>query len=187
MNKTALRSLYRQKRKALSSLQIEKLQKQMEQQFSVIDTSEISVAHVFLPIQKHREVNTWPLIKKLWSNQIIVATSTTHFESKSMRHWLINPQTSFTTSPHGIIEPNSTEEVPSKEIDIVFVPLFCFDRKGHRVGYGQGFYDRFLDSCRDDCRFVGLSYFDPSPDIEGLSKYDIPLDQCITPTKVYNF
>ena len=65
MNKTALRSLYRQKRKALSSLQIEKLQKQMEQQFSVIDTSEISVAHVFLPIQKHREVNTWPLIKKL--------------------------------------------------------------------------------------------------------------------------
>jgi 5-formyltetrahydrofolate cyclo-ligase len=187
MNKTALRTLYRQKRNALSSLQIEELQNQMEQQFSVIDTSEISVAHVFLPIQKHREVNTWPLIKKLWSNQIIVATSTTHFESKSMRHWSINSETTYTTNSLGILEPRRSQEVSSEDIDMVFVPLFCFDQNGHRVGYGQGFYDRFLDSCRDDCRFVGLSFFDLGPDIEGLSKYDIPLHQCITPTKIYNF
>jgi 5-formyltetrahydrofolate cyclo-ligase len=187
MNKTALRTLYRQKRKALSSLQIEKLQKHMEQQFSIIDTSEISVAHVFLPIDKHREVNTWPLIKKLWSNQIIVATSTTHFESKTMRHWRIGSQSTFTTNPLGILEPCSTQEVSSKEIDMAFVPLFSFDRYGHRVGYGQGFYDRFLDSCREDCCFIGLSFFDLGPDIEGLSKHDIPLHQCITPTKTYRF
>jgi 5-formyltetrahydrofolate cyclo-ligase len=72
-------------------------------------------------------------------------------------------------------------------IDMVFVPLLVTDREGHRVGYGKGFYDKYLKQCRPDCLKVGFSYFDPLDAIEGKDEFDVPLDLCITPNKVYVF
>ena len=187
MDKAALRKRYRQKRNDLPPSQIKTLQRKLEQQFSSFDLSSISVIHVFLPITKQAEVNTWPLIESLWAGQKTVVTSTTDFDTMIMRHWRIEANTSYQNNNYGIPEPIAQDEVLSNQIDMVLVPLLSFDTYGHRVGYGQGFYDRFLASCRDDCRFVGLSYFEVGPKIEGLSEHDIRLDQCITPKEVYNF
>lgn len=187
MDKASLRSLYRQKRNALQPEHTEVLQKQIEHQFSSLDLDTVACIHVFLPIAKQLEVDTWPLIRFLWKSKKTVVTSTTDFNTKTMRHWRIDSKTSYKTNLYGILEPLTQDEVLPSQIDMVLVPLLSFDRHGHRVGYGQGFYDRFLGSCRDDCRLVGLSYFDMCVDIEGLTSYDIPMHHCITPSKTYSF
>lgn len=74
-----------------------------------------------------------------------------------------------------------------KKIDVVFVPLLAFDKTGHRVGYGKGFYDDFLAKCRPQTIKIGLSFFDAEDHIEDIYQGDIPLDYCITPNKIYKF
>jgi len=69
-------------------------------------------------------------------------------------------------------------------IDAVLIPLLAFDNQGFRVGYGGGFYDRFLPACRPEALKVGLSFFDPVDVIEDKDQYDIPMDYCVTPTEI---
>jgi len=87
----------------------------------------------------------------------------------------------------GIPEPQNGLTVPPSEIEVVFIPLLAYDKKGHRVGYGKGFYDRFLSKCKPNTLKIGLSLFEPEEKIEGLDATDIPLDYCVTPVKVYEF
>src|SRR6185369_10787907 len=86
----------------------------------------------------------------------------------------------------GIREPIG-KVVPPEDIDLVLVPLLCFDRAGHRVGYGRGFYDRLLASVRTDCLKVGLSYFPPVESIDDAGEYDVRLDACVMPDSVMRF
>jgi len=80
-----------------------------------------------------------------------------------------------------------SEGVNDAEIDMVLVPLLCFDRQGHRVGYNKGFYDKFLKRCRPDCLKIGLGYFPPEAAIDDISSFDVKLDHCITPESIFDF
>ena len=99
----------------------------------------------------------------------------------------VSEDTEFVLNQLGIPEPVSNVIVPPQALDLVIVPLLCFDRKGYRVGYGKGYYDRLLAQCKPDCLFVGFSYFDPVDDIIDLNQWDIPLHLVITPEKTYQF
>jgi len=86
-----------------------------------------------------------------------------------------------------IPEPAGSEIVAPEALDLVIVPLLCFDARGHRVGYGKGFYDRFLRKCRPDCIKAGLSFFPPIDSIDDVYDDDVPLNACITPTETFRF
>ena len=86
----------------------------------------------------------------------------------------------------GISEPFNGIQINNYQIDLVFVPLLTFDHFGHRVGYGGGYYDKFLSECPNAIK-VGLSYIDPINKIEDINSKDIKLNYCITPNKVYKF
>src|SRR5207253_1373213 len=86
-----------------------------------------------------------------------------------------------------IHEPSHDEYVEKSRIDAVIWPLLCFDKGGHRVGYGKGFYDKFLTQCRPDCKKTGLSYFAPIDQIDDVGAHDITLDYCITPEQIFEF
>ena len=73
------------------------------------------------------------------------------------------------------------------EIDLVLVPLLAFDKNGYRVGYGKGYYDKFLSNCRPDVIKIGLSFFDAVDEIEDIDDYDLPLNFCVTPQRLYDF
>ena len=75
----------------------------------------------------------------------------------------------------------------NNEFDFVFVPMLAFDMNGYRVGYGKGFYDRFLKYCKDSCVFIGLNIFDKQIKIDDIEESDIPLDFCVTPKKIIKF
>ena len=72
-------------------------------------------------------------------------------------------------------------------IDVVFVPLLAYDKQGNRVGYGKGFYDKFLSECKSNVVKIGLSFFDPEEFIEDVFENDVKLNICITSLEVYNF
>jgi 5-formyltetrahydrofolate cyclo-ligase len=63
----------------------------------------------------------------------------------------------------------------------------CFDLRGFRVGYGKGFYDRFLKKCRADCKKIGLSFFEPVKEISDIEEFDVALNFAVTPQEIYNF
>ena len=104
-----------------------------------------------------------------------------------MTHFLLTENTRFIKNDYGIPEPVNGLEVPVSKIDVVFVPLLAYDKKGNRVGYGKGFYDRFLKKCRPDVIKIGLSFFEPEEQIEDISLDDVKLDFCVTPYGVYGF
>jgi 5-formyltetrahydrofolate cyclo-ligase len=73
------------------------------------------------------------------------------------------------------------------EIDLVLVPLLTFDKRGHRVGYGKGYYDKFLARCNPYVIKIGLNFYDPVDEISDINAFDIPLDFCVTHHEIYAF
>lgn len=94
---------------------------------------------------------------------------------------------SLSRNAFGIAEPSGGELADPKEIDLIFIPMLAFDQQGYRVGYGKGYYDRFLSRCRRDCLKVGLSFFEPIEKITDVHPGDVRLDLCITPEQVYQW
>jgi 5-formyltetrahydrofolate cyclo-ligase len=70
---------------------------------------------------------------------------------------------------------------------VVFVPLLAFDEVGNRVGYGKGFYDKFLGNCKKEVIKIGLSFYEAEPEIIDIYTNDIRLNYCITPQNIYKF
>ena len=95
--------------------------------------------------------------------------------------------TDFANSDWGIPEPVGGLVIEPVKFDIILLPLLAFDLKGNRVGYGKGFYDRYLALCRPDCLKIGISLFDPVDLIDEVESHDIPLYIAICPAKLYDF
>jgi 5-formyltetrahydrofolate cyclo-ligase len=95
--------------------------------------------------------------------------------------------TEFANSLWEIPEPLGGNVLAPTDFDIVLIPLLAFDVAGNRVGYGKGFYDRYLLNCRPDCLKIGISLSDPVDLIDDIESYDIPLDIAICPAKLYDF
>jgi 5-formyltetrahydrofolate cyclo-ligase len=88
---------------------------------------------------------------------------------------------------YGIHEPVTGNLIDVKEVDLVLLPLLVFDILGYRVGYGKGFYDRFMALCKPGTQFIGLSFFDAVPAIEDVNEFDIRMQACLTPEKKWTW
>lgn len=186
MRKAELRKEFLEKRAALDEVEFERLTGVVaERLFLEADFSKVGTLHVFLPIERLGEVDTWPIIYRLWvqfPNVRTVAPRTVKGsnEFESIR---FTKETPISEGAWGVPEPCRGNRVPPSEIDVVLVPLLCFDERGHRIGYGKGFYDRFLARCRPDCLKIGLSYFPPVDDIDDVTESDVRLDRVVHPLK----
>jgi 5-formyltetrahydrofolate cyclo-ligase len=149
----------------------------------------ISVLFSFQPLVERNEIDPSTMTRFLQFQNpgLMVAYPKINVTDNFMQAIACYDETEFRDNHLGIAEPVSDEEIDPQEIDMVLVPLLAFDEKGSRVGYGKGYYDAFLKQCRDDCIKVGLSYFEALPLIEDASDFDVPLNYCITPQKVYVF
>jgi 5-formyltetrahydrofolate cyclo-ligase len=104
-----------------------------------------------------------------------------------MTHYLLTDSTTIKKNTWNIPEPINGIPIVTKQIDVVFVPLLAFDDSGHRVGYGKGFYDKFLANCKPEVIKIGLSFFKSIEKIVDVFENDIKLDYCVTPDKIYRF
>jgi len=187
MNKKELRIKYKSLRKELSSEDIEDKSLAIANQAVKSDIWNKLYYHIFLPITEHKEVDTEFLLQVLAGKDKEIVVSKSNFETRKMTHYLLTDNTKFKKNEYNIPEPVDGIEVPPTKIDVVFVPLLAFDKKGHRVGYGKGFYDNFLAECREDVIKIGLSFFEAEEEIIDVFESDVKLDFCITPEKVYQF
>ena len=190
MKKAVLRKQYLEKRKACSLEQGEIFSQQICRHFfEHFKPGPPLTMHVFLPILKHCEVNTWLIIKKLWAEypEVRIVVPITNFKTDALEHYQLGPETEIKESSWGIPEPVNALQVPEPEIDMVLLPLLAFDLKGNRVGYGKGYYDKFLQRCRPDVLKIGLSLLPPVDLITDVHAGDMPLDYCITPQQGYHF
>ena len=185
-DKQQLRSHFKKLRQALSEDQLEALSIAVANRSLELPIWDARYYHIFLTIEKQREIDTHFMLHILQGRDKSVVVSKANFEDQSMVHFLLEEHTVLELSPFGIPEPSDGLQVAPEQLDVVFVPLLAFDQKGLRVGYGKGFYDRFLAQCREDCIFVGLSFFDAVDSIDAES-LDIPLHFVVTPEKIYRF
>lgn len=187
MNKDQLRKLYIQKRKALSEVEFKQLNKAVvDNFFKGVDLTSVNVVHTFLPIEKHREVNTWLIVSKIKTDFPTIKISIPRINNQSamIESFYYEKAEQLELNTWDIPEPKQGIPTDINDVDLVLVPLLAFDRQGNRVGYGRGFYDKFLGTCPEKAIKVGLSLFPPVKEIEGMSNYDIPLDKIVTPEKV---
>jgi 5-formyltetrahydrofolate cyclo-ligase len=187
MIKKELRQKYKELRQQLSENEIEEWSLQIANQLIRLDIWQHSFYHLFLPIESQKEVNTEYILQVLAGKDKNIVLSKSDFSTREMTHFLLTDNTTIKKNAYDIPEPIDGLEVPVSKIDVVFVPLLAFDEKGNRVGYGKGFYDKFLAECKPEILKIGVSFFESENMISDVLNTDIQLDFCITPTKVYNF
>ncbi|MFV8365421.1 5-formyltetrahydrofolate cyclo-ligase [Flavobacterium sp. XS1P27] len=187
MNKTELRQKYKALRNSLSENEMEEMSLAVANKILTLPIWEKTYFHIFLPIKEHHEVNTEFILHLLSGKDKEIIISKSDFDTKKMTHFLLTDNTKIKKNKYNIPEPVDGIIVPSNKIDVVFVPLLTFDKKGHRVGYGKGFYDKFLSECKPDVIKIGLSFFEPEEIIEDVFEGDIQLDYCVTPNEVHSF
>jgi 5-formyltetrahydrofolate cyclo-ligase len=187
MNKTELRKKYKELRKNLSDESIENNSLAIANRLLQLDIWNKVYYHLFLSIAELKEIDTEFVLQILAGKDKEIVVSKTEFATLEMTHFLLTDNTKFKKSNYGIPEPVDGLEVPAHKMDVVFVPLLAFDLKGNRVGYGKGFYDKFLSKCKPETIKIGLSFFEAEELIEDISKNDIQLDYCVTPNKIYDF
>lgn len=187
MEKTELRKIYKEKRAALSPKDKEEMSLAIANQLIQMPIWDLTYYHLFLTIEHHHEIDTEFILHLLAGRDKEIVISKSNFEDCSMTHFLLTDNTKINKNEFNIPEPVDGLEVPVTKIDVVFVPLLAFDKAGHRVGYGKGFYDNFLGACRENTIKIGLSFFEAVESIEGIYETDQQLDFCVTPNMVYNF
>jgi 5-formyltetrahydrofolate cyclo-ligase len=197
MLKEEIRKIYKHKRESLGPEDYQKKCLSVhEVLFSRIMMHRFSPIHVFSPILKKNEPDTNLIINTLrkdFAPDIFTSTVV----DKELFHVLFLPETELKTNKWGISEPFYSKEALSSEAffkkyaqeDIlVLVPLLAFDKTGHRVGYGKGFYDGFLKFSTPSTALIGLSLFDALDEpISDSSNADVKLNFCISPGKVWTF
>ena len=190
MSKQDLRKEFLQKRKALAETEVDVFSKQIHDWFfRNIPVHAYATIHTFLPIKRNNEIDTYLIINTLrkdFATDIVIPRS---HEDGTMSHYLLTKDTVFEENKWKISEPSPVGSLQSSvfNIDLVLIPLLCFDKKGFRVGYGKGYYDRFLAECRPNVLKIGLSIFEPIDEISDVTAFDVQMDYCITPNKIWSF
>ena len=158
-------------------------------QFQRADLPFINSLLTYWPIDENHEPNTHLMtgFLKFRNPEVLTAYPVADFASMTMTAILTDADTPFFRTALNIMEPSHGDVCPPGDLDMVFVPLLAFDEEGYRVGYGKGFYDRYLSQCGDHCIKVGFSYFEALESPIGHDEFDIPLDLCITPQNLYVF
>lgn len=190
MLKAELRQQMLIRRQALTEPEVERRSRALEHYlFREFPVAQWQWLHVFLPIPHRHEPNTWHIIRQLWQRMpsVQVAVPLVQPDGQTLRHYHLQPSTALVENRWGIPEPVGAAEVLPAQLDAVLVPLLAVDEQGHRVGYGKGFYDRFLEQCRPHTLRIGLSLEPPVRVIADAWPGDVRLHACLTPEAVWQF
>jgi 5-formyltetrahydrofolate cyclo-ligase len=190
MTKRELRKIYLTKRKELNPSEVAARSEAIcDRLFSNTDFRSMRVVHVFLPMKRNNEPNSWLIIDRLRKNYPAIRISVPRVKpgTGELDHIYLENASEFKESNWGIPEVTDGEATLLKDIDLVLVPVLAFDVAGNRVGYGKGFYDRFLSECPQNTIRTGISLFEAIEQIDDVEDFDQALQYCVTPFQVHAF
>lgn len=187
MHKRDLRNLFVKKRALIAGDKKAELDLIIKENFFRHIKPNTKCVHVYLPIHSKNEVDTWPIIQELWSRKITVAVPVIDVDKEGMLTCQVQQGTELKENNWDISEPIKCKKVQKSIIDAIVLPLLAYDTNGFRVGYGKAYYDNYLSSLNKGVVKVGLSYFPPVEEIIDVDSWDVRMDFCITPEKVFKF
>ena len=188
MTKAALRKIYKEKRSALSPAVISKLEDLMLIQFQSLHLKIPDTVMTYSPIDALNEYN--PILIEEYCFFKNPATTLIYpgvdKENNDLRSVAVKEDTFFDLNEYDIEEPVNGKDIEPHGIGMMIVPLLCFNESGYRVGYGKGYYDKFIKRCRPEMLKVGFCFFDADV-IDDIKSFDEKMDICITPERIYQF
>jgi 5-formyltetrahydrofolate cyclo-ligase len=189
MVKSVLRREYLQKRLDLDEDFLELSTRKIKTIFKQLSVPPVEVFLSYYPITARNEFDVTVCDQVILEKfpRANLAWPKTDPENASMEAHILEEHGLFAKNKFNILEPIGNNVVTPASIDLVFVPLLACDTKGFRVGYGKGYYDRFLKRCRKNIVKIGFSFFEPLDTIEDINEFDVPLSYCITPSRLYEF
>lgn len=189
MTKQELRHIYSQKRLQLSVSERNRFDDLLLIQFQKLVLPALYYVHSYLAIESKKEFATDNILHFLEFQHPLLqfVVPRVNIKTQELETVLNTDELEFQINKWGIVEPIDGELINPNEIDLVLVPLLAFDETGNRVGYGKGYYDKFLAQCRADVIKVGFSYFEAADKITDSAAFDIPLSYCVTPHRIYEF
>ena len=187
MLKKELRIKYLAKRHEMSEFEINLKSRSVLDLLSANFNLSDKIVSLFLPIKYKNELNTYLILESVLNQKSIVGIPKTTFKTSEMMHFQFEDVSQIVLNEYNIPEPFFGNIISEEKFDFVFVPLLTIDKNGNRVGYGKGFYDRFLSKCKKECLFIGLYLFDVIEEIDDLNEFDLPLHFCITPNQIIQF
>lgn len=140
-NKVSLRTFFIEERRKLNKDTL--LEKSLELNKKISRTNEFKNAKtVFCFISFDNEISTLYLLKKIIDENKKLCVPV--IKGNIMIQAGISNLTGFKKNKFGIMEPQVYNEIDKDQIDLAIVPALCYNALGYRIGYGQGFYDKFL-------------------------------------------
>ncbi|PLT34706.1 5-formyltetrahydrofolate cyclo-ligase [Bacillus sp. V5-8f] len=140
---------------------------------------------VGITISNVPEVDTREIIKKAWKQGKEVAVPKCFPQDKSIQFRKITSFEQLETVYFGLQEPilGETMDAPPEEIDMLIVPGIAYTKTGYRIGFGGGYYDRFLPYYNGPT--VSLAFNEQVVPALPIEKHDIPVGKLVTPERVF--
>lgn len=140
--------------------------------------------HCFMTIEENGEIITGPIIEWLQSNGKCVVIPKSSRKTKDLKHFVYHDKDQLEKNRWGIPEPVEGKEVSVNDPDMILVPMIAADLEKNRLGYGLGFYDRFLaktGAIKTGLLFENCLSKVPLP----VEKFDVQLDYLVTEKGIY--
>ena len=143
--------------------------------------------NIMLYLDFNNEVSTDSLIKKLLNlGKIVSSPITLKEERKLIPSQITDLKNGIQYGAYNIREPKPecSPAINIKDLDVIIVPAVAYDKNCYRLGYGGGFYDRFLENLRKDAVTIGIAFdlqiFDEVP----KEAHDAQLDYIVTESRI---
>ena len=161
MTKSEARKHFSAKREQLGNREINTFQDLLLIRFQELNLPYFKLVHSYIKHPQRNEPNPEYLIDWLEFRDpgLSITYAKSNMEDCSMDHFLYDDEMLFKLNKFGIPEPEYGVRVEPDSIDLSIIPLLAFDKRGNRVGYGKGYYDRFISMCSKDMLKIGLSFF----------------------------
>ena len=177
ITKSLLRKMALHYRQLLSEEEYQRRNDSLNKQLlAYIHERDAKAVHVYLPISKNREPDFTSLFPLLWQEGRRIMTSKTDVKSKTQTHFWLEADTQIVRSRWGIPEPEHAPLANIEDADLILVPLLLADKKGHRIGYGGGYYDRLLKDVQAHTIGVSLGSLVDRIDVDA---WDVPLNEVL--------
>lgn len=187
MLKDEIRKVFKEKRKSLSAEQTSRLIQKMSRHFDAWLSSHVPQAVMsFVPFRKFAEVDPRAFEASIRSVNPEVIMAYPRVRDGFILPVIPDSSRQAVSNSYGIFEYPGTPADPAT-LDLVLLPLLAVDQRGHRVGYGKGYYDRLLATLSPGCITMGLSYFHLIGAIDDVSPWDQTLSACLTPDHLHWF
>lgn len=179
MHKKELRSLVLGELKKLSKPEYEQYSYEIANQLFA-DELWKEANTIGITVSNYPELDTYQIIRKAWEQKKRVVVPKCHPKEKQMSFHELNQFTQLESVYYGLLEPIEalTNKVDKVEIDLLIVPGLAFTNEGYRLGFGGGYYDRFLPDYKGST--LSLAFPFQLKEKLPIEKHDIPVQKIIT-------